>query len=51
MGSASMCISQHQHLNLILRGILRVCAIPDQYFPVFSTEVSKENSDGEVGEV
>ena len=48
---ASMHISQHQHLNLIPRSVLRVCAIPDKCFLVFSTEVSKGNSGGEVGEV
>jgi len=51
VGGASMHISQHQHFNLIPRGVLRVCAIPDKYFPVFSAEVSKGNSGGEVGEV
>ena len=25
IGGVSMCISQHQHLNLIPRGVLRVC--------------------------
>ena len=30
---------------------MTVCAIPDKCFLVFSTEVSKENSGGEVGEV
>jgi len=51
MGGASMHILQHQHLNLILRGVLRVCAIPAKCFPVFSAEVSEGNSSGEVGEV
>jgi len=29
--------------------VLRVCAIPNKCFPVFSAEVSEGNSDGEVG--
>ena len=50
MSGTPMCISQHQHLNLIPRSVLRVCAVPDKCFLVFSTEVSKGNSDSEVGE-
>ena len=49
MSGASMRISQHQHFNLILGGVFRVRAVPDECFPIFSTEVSKENSDGKVG--
>jgi len=50
MSGALMCISQHQHLNFILGDVLRICTVPDKYFPVFSAEVSKGNSDGKVGE-
>ena len=50
MSGTPMHISQYLHLNLILRSVLRVCAVPDKCFPVFSAEVSKGNSDGEVGE-
>jgi len=50
MSGASMCISQYQHLNLIPGGVLRVCAVPDECFPVFSAEVSEGNSNGKVGE-
>ena len=50
MSGTSMCILQHQHLNLIPEGVLRVCAISDECFPVFSAEVSEGNSNGEVGE-
>jgi len=32
-----MCISQHQHLDLIPRSVLRVCAIPDKCFPVLKS--------------
>ena len=49
MSGASMCISQHQHFNLIPGGVLRVCAVPDKCFPIFSTKVSKGNSDSKVG--
>ena len=49
MSGASMRILQHQHLNFILGGVLRVCAILDECFLVFSTEVSEGNSDGKVG--
>jgi len=49
MSGASMRISQHQHFNLILGGVFRVRAVPDECFPIFSAEVSKENSDGKVG--
>jgi len=49
ISGVSMHISQHQHLNFILGGVLRVCAVPDKCFPVFSAEVSKRNSDGKVG--
>ena len=50
ISGALMCILQHQYLNLIPGGVLRVCAVPDNCFLVFSAEVSKGNSDGEVGE-
>ena len=44
-----MHISQHLYLYLIPRYILRADTISDKCIPVFSTEVSKENSGGEVG--
>jgi len=50
MGGALMHISQHQHLNLIPRSVFRVGAIPNEYFPVLSAEISKGNSDGKVSE-
>ena len=50
MSSTPMHISQHQHLDLIPRSVLKVCAILDECFPIFSTEVSKGNSDGKVDE-
>ena len=50
MSSTLMHISQHQYLDLILRSVLRVCAVPDKCFPIFSAEVSKGNSNGKVGE-
>ena len=50
MGGAPMRISQHQHLNLIPRSVFRVGAIPNECFPVLSAEISKGNSDSEVGE-
>ena len=43
--------SGHWTLDADTRGVLRVCAIPDKCFPVFSAEVSEGNSSGEVGEV
>jgi len=49
MSGASMRISQHQHLNFIPGIVLRVCAVPDECFPIFSAEVGKGNSDGKVG--
>jgi len=49
MSGALMRISQHQHLNFIPEGVLRVCAVPDECFPIFSAEVGKGNSDGKVG--
>jgi len=49
ISGASMCILQHQHLNFILGDVLRVCAVSDKCFPVFSAEFSKGNSDGKVG--
>ena len=49
MSGALMRISQHQYLNFILGGVLRVCAVPDECFPIFSAEVSEGNSDGKVG--
>jgi len=49
MSSTPMCISQHQHFYFILRGVLRVCAVPDECFPIFSAEVSKGNSNSKVG--
>ena len=49
MSGIPMHISQHQHLNLIPGGVLRVCAVPDECFPIFSAEVSEGNSDGKVG--
>ena len=49
MSGVSMRISQHQHLNFIPEGVLRVCAVPNKCFPVFSTEVSEGNSDSKVG--
>jgi len=48
MSGALMRISQHQHFNLIPGGVLRVHAVPDECFPIFSAEVSKGNSDGKV---
>jgi len=48
MSSTPMYTLQHQHFNLILRSVLRVYAILDKCFPVFSTEVSKGNSNSEV---
>ena len=49
MSGISMHILQHQHLNFIPGGVLRVCAVPDKCFPVFSIEVSEGNSNGKVG--
>ena len=49
MSGTSMCILQYQYLNFILGGVLRVYTISDECFPIFSTKVSKENSDGKVG--
>ena len=50
MSGTPMCILQHQHLNLIPGGILRVSTVSDKCFLVLSAEVSKGNSDSEVGE-
>jgi len=50
MSGTLMCISQHQHLDLIPRSVLRVCAIPDKCFLVFSAEVSEGNSNSKFGE-
>ena len=44
-----MCISQHQHFDLISRSVLRVCAVLEKCFPVFSTEVSEGNSNSKTG--
>ena len=41
MSSTPMRISQHQHFHFIPRGVLRVCAVPDECFPIFSAEVSE----------
>ena len=49
MSDIPIRISQYQYLNLIPRSVLRVCAISDKCFLVFSTEVSEGNSDGKVG--
>ena len=51
VGSTLMCILQHQDLHIILRGVLRVGAVPHKYLPVFSTKINKGNSGSEVGEV
>ena len=50
MSGTPMRISQHQYLDLIPRSVLRVCAVSDKCFPVFSAEVSEGNSDSKVGE-
>ena len=49
MSSTPICISQHQHFDLIPRSVLRVCAVSEKCFPVFSTEVSKGNSNSKTG--
>jgi len=50
MSGAPIHISQHQYLDLIPKSVFRISAIPNECFLVLSTEISKENSDSEVGE-
>jgi len=38
MSGTPMHISQHQHFHFIPGAVLRVCAIPDECFPIFSAD-------------